>query len=225
MADRLWRVQVSIPMDSGVPEDAIVNTWHFDDDDDPQVSRPETGASIRDMLDAFYSSIAPNLFPSTIGTEFGLKCYDLTEAEPRQPAYVDSFDVPSTVNAPMVAEAALCLSFSAAQESGVPAARRRGRIFLGPLCTSVMETVNSAVRPKETVRQTIADAAAVLQAGHQHPLESTRRCRWSVFSPSTLRDGANIGEAFNDVLTGWVDDTFDTQRRRGPAPSSRITWP
>lgn len=224
MADRLWRAQVTIPLESGVPEDATVNTWHFDDDDDVVNEPEDTGNAILSLLNIFYDTIGPTVFPNSIGDDAVVKMYDLAAAEPRQPVFEGTFSLQNNAGSPMVAEAALCLSFAAAQESGVPAGRRRGRIFLGPIVTTAGEVVNGQVRPKLTTQQVVASAANELQAGLVHPGTGPLRLRWSIFSPTTLAQTGSIGASFNDVISGWVDDAFDTQRRRGPRPMSRVTF-
>lgn len=224
MADRLWRAMVSIPLDSGIPEDAIVNVWHFDDDDDPLVNEDDTGAAIKAELGTFYNSISASLFPTTIGPTATLKCYDMADPEPRVPTYTSTFGISPSGGPPMVNEVALCLSFAAAAESGVPAQRRRGRIYLGPVAQAAGVVVGSQLRPTDAVRATVAAAAAGLQNGRPHTASPTLRLRWSIFSPTTVAHGGTLGQAFNDVLSGWVDDAFDTQRRRGAAPTTRATF-
>lgn len=221
MADRLWRVQCSIPLDSGVPEDAIVNTWHFDDDDDPVASATDTSDWIVQQLSNFYSAIDQIVFPSTVSSPMTLKMYDMAEPEPRIPIDTAEITVTPSANPPLPNEVALCLSFAAEMESGVRPSRRRGRIFLGPVQNGAAEVVNSQLRPTFAVRDAVRNAANELQTGFEHPGSPGFRLRWSIYSPRTRETGGTVGQAFNDVLSGWVDNAFDTQRRRGPAPTTR----
>jgi hypothetical protein len=41
--------------------------------------------------------------------------------------------------------------------------------------------------------------------------------RWSIRSITPV-------ENFVPIVAGWIDDAFDTQRRRGPDPSFRTNW-
>lgn len=224
MADRLWRAQVTIPLDSLVPEDAIVNTFHFDDDDDPVAAPDDTEGWIMQLLTAFYQSFDQLLFPNTVASPAVVKMYDMAELEPRQ--QVGGGTIPLTPSAadPYPGEVALCLSFAAAQESGVNPARRRGRLYLGPVANDVYVVAASQARPAQTLVDLIVGAADTLQAGLEHPASPGFRLRWSVYSPTTRAGGGTVGDSFNDVLTGWVDDAWDTQRRRGPKPSQRTTF-
>lgn len=224
MADRLWRAQVSIPLDSGVPEDAIVNTWHFDDDDDPVAAPGDTRDWIMQALRNFYQTIDATLFPRTIGANATVKLYDIAAPMPRQPLFTETLALTPADQDALPSEVALCLSFAAAMESGVPPARRRGRVFIGPLATTVAEQVNSQSRPSTAAMTVLRDAADALQNGVVHPgAGNPYRLRWSIYSPKT-DETATVGEAFNDVLSGWVDDAFDTQRRRGPGATSRLVF-
>jgi hypothetical protein len=140
--------------------------------------------------------------------------YNLIDAKPRAPIRDDIYTPGTfgsgTVNLPD--EVACCLSYSADPVSGIPIARRRGRVFIGPLCANVLggSSLNTESVPDSgfisTVTKAAGDLASIaLAAGYV----------WSVFSP-TLNAAAPISSA-------WVDNAWDTQRRRGNRPTSRTT--
>lgn len=243
MADRLWRAQVTVPLDGLLPEDYIVNTWHFDDDDDPIAVEDDTRDWVMDMLTTFYQSIDGVIFPAQVLSPLTVKLFDMTDAVPRQPLYIEEIPVTPTLDNMLPAEVAICLSFKGQLVSGQNPAHRRGRVYLGPIAETAQSFSGSQSRPGSIVRDAIRDAAAVMQQGIEHPASPGFRARWSIYSPTWHlgRDAtpANpdtgwpgspaipphaIGEAFNDVLTGWVDDSFDTQRRRGPKATVRDTF-
>lgn len=224
MADRLWRVQVSFPLGSGVPEDAVVNVWHFDDDDDPVAAPDDTGLWITQQLDQFYSAVGPVVFANSLTGTASLKMYDMAEPEPRQAVHTSEFTFATAASDPFPGEVALTLSAAADFESGVPAARRRGRIYLGPIAQSAGTKVNHQIRPSVGAMTAVRDAADDLAAGFEHPGSPGFRLHWAIYSPRTQQLGGTIGQAFNDVQSGWVDDAFDTQRRRGCKPLSRLTF-
>lgn len=89
-----------------------------------------------------------------------------------------------------------------------PRARDRARIFLGPLNQTASQTVLGIARPADELRTNLAEAGARL-ARHvglvDHVVWSRRGARTK---PST-----NV----------WVDDAFDTQRRRGERPLLKQT--
>lgn len=224
MADKLMRAQVTIPLDSAIPEDYIVNTWYFDGDDALGV-QPESDYHDRvvEMLETFYTSIDQLIFPGSVTETATLKIYDMRDPEIRVPEVVTTFELDTSASDPLPNETALCLSFRAEYESGVNPQRRRGRIYLGPIAVGATEVVGGQVRPSAAARTLVADAAGVMQDGLLLNIGDPERVRWSVYSPTTDA-GAPIDDAFNDVVAGWVDDALDTQRRRGPAPTARTTF-
>lgn len=91
------------------------------------------------------------------------------------------------------------------------AARHRGRIFIGPLCygPGMFTTDGTAdLRPSAAVRDVLAAAC--------NDLAENTTISWSLWSRT-------LGLTFA-VQSGWVDDAFDTQRRRGAQPTTRTNW-
>lgn len=211
------RVQVRFQKNSGLPEDVFINTFYFRTATLNTVA--ENAASMATMLDAFYGdtfapqsgslgSLMPDVFQS-IRYVF----YDLGQATPRYPVVPSgsedpfinaSWSPPASGGAELPEETAICCSFAAGNGP-----RRRGRVFLGPWKDSVLETVNGHTRPTQNIRERIALASENMAA-------SSQNATWVVVSPSDA--GAY------DVVSGWVDNAFDTQRSRGPAPTTRTTW-
>src|SRR5687768_4201925 len=223
MADRLWRAQVSHWPVSLVPEDFVVNTLYFDDDDDPVAGPEDTGQWITDMIETFFRAIDGYQFTRLDGNA-DVKIYDMADPEPRSPVFESTIGYTCTGGDPLPAETALCLSYAATTSSGQNAARRRGRIFIGMNGAAGVSIINGQSRPSLAYRQAVATAAGVMADGFEHPGSPGLRLRWAVHSPTTLAGGANLGDSFHDVASGWVDDAWDTQRRRGPAPTARVTF-
>lgn len=211
------RAQVVIPHLSALPEDVTVNTFHF----------LATGAVDAADLDSIEGLISDFYFGTPTG-EGGpirafwsnnvqedlvrLKLYDLTAPEPRQPLRDVEIGVEGAVAGDALpGEVALCLSFQAVGESGSPQARRRGRIYFGPLGQAAMATSGDTERPNPglisrlvAAGQDLVDAAAASVTP------------WVVYS--------EVDDVGYLVDNGWVDNAFDTQRRRGVAPSARTTF-
>lgn len=224
MADRLWRAQVTIPNTSEIPEDAVQNTWHFDDDDDPVAAPEDTMGWIMEMLTAFYQVVDAELFANSVGDTATVRFYDMAEPTPRLLLGTDTIPLTPSVTDPLPGEVALCMSFAAAPLSGVNPARRRGRVYLGPVKQTAVSVINGQSRPNAGIRTAIATAAGTMAEGIEHPGSPGLRCRWALYSPATQAGGATIGESFHDVVSGWIDDAWDTQRRRGAAPTARVTF-
>lgn len=214
------RAQTVLQGKSNKPEDVFVNTWHFDS----ASTGPAAAAVVRDHLVEFFNT-------ATTGTPSGaaiagaisnvvsraanackVKVYDLADPEPRIPiefAWTMGANEGGTV-AELPAEVALCASFYA----GVNRPRTRGRVYLGPW--SIGYTVDDTVLadraiPTVDLRNRIAGALKRLIA------KPANTQNLAVYS--TVDNVARI------VTNGWVDDAWDTQRRRGQAATARVLVP
>lgn len=194
----------TLRMDSGILNDFPTNTWWFDDDDGT------TLPAIESALTTFYNAVRP-YYPTTMeqnGHTF--TWYRQSDPQPRAPIRETTWNLSSAPNgASLPAEVAMCLSFQAPKLSGVPQARRRGRIYIGPLGGSI---IDGAGRPTTGLVDGIRNAGATLAAAS---IASTT-WKWAVFS--------RVNGTAAEVTSGWVDNAFDTQRRRGIAASSRNTF-
>lgn len=212
----IYRFDVLIPHTNGLPEDTCVNTWHFEN---PNPALPPSDFdNVRDMLRDFYQedpgkgagSISANMPSQTVGTSWQLKAYDLGDPKPRVPVYTSGWTASGlTASDPLPAEVALVLSIHAAPQSGISQARRRNRKYLGPFGESVNSNQG---RPATVLVNTVAaQASELLQAA-----QASVSWGWRVFSTTNDASYTPIG--------GWVDDAWDTQRRRGVAATTRVLW-
>lgn len=213
--------QVSFDADTGLPEDRVVNTWHFDAD--PAVF-PATGLAdaqnIADMVEDFYTAIpsgaaaaVASLYSSELAGSAIINVYDLTQPTPRVPVLEHPFSFTPGVNA-LPAEVAFCLSYQAIPVAGISQARRRGRIYLGPFSRSTTVIDGAVSEPDDGMRGIIRRAARDLLAASNASVSNT----WAVLSRASTPD------ALAAVADGWVDNAWDTQRRRGLAPTVRELW-
>lgn len=232
MADKLMRAQVVWQRITDDPQDIVTNTWHFDGED-PGGAGVFSDAEYHDAvvlaLNTFYGATA-SVFSDLVKDNPQVRIYDMRDPSapgaPRLPEFVGNLtvDVPLIgADFRLVEEAAICLSFAAEPGSGLHPARRRGRIFLGPLRSSVTEVVSGRLRVKAATRTQIANAAADLANGT--PISGgSEQLKWAIYSRRTDELGATLDDSFHDVVSGWVDDAFDTQRSRGPAATARTTF-
>lgn len=231
--------QVVLPHLSGLPKDNVVNTFTFTDDG---------GASSVDPVDLevaitnFYGHVAagatdPSL--NSIGkllspeisraTPVDIKLYSLTghlDGSPHgSPFATRHFTLGAAGSATRLpGEVALCMSFRGdygTADEDVPAgpagppgnvherARLRGRIYVGPLCATGM----GATGADQRLRPSFNAMNTLLEAGKS--LRDDPDTKWVVWS----RTNASVVA----VSTIWCDDEFDTQRRRGGKPLSRVT--
>lgn len=199
------RAQVRIPASTTVPEDMVTNTWHLFSSD--------LGASnlgtITTALKNFYDGWASRRSPTAAWTSATVRFYDLEEPEPRVPLLENPLGLSATVGtATLPRETCLCLSYSADLVSGTNPARRRGRIFLGPLA---QVGIGVDGRPTSAPLTEIRDAADAFLA-----VTTTAAWTWRVYSPTS-------GTSFL-VTHGWVDNEYDTQRSRGMKRTTRYTF-
>lgn len=206
----ILRAQVALESDSGLPEDRVVNTWHFLSDELDTTLDIEL---INTQLKLFYENI-DNRLGQQLSGEWRVRFYDLGDPEPRTPVadFLNPVLTPAANCLP--AEVAVCLSYHAAPVSGTSQARRRGRLFIGPLSTSWLgASVSPDVRPDGTNINQLKGAAATMLAASN----AAATWAWVIYSPTD-----NLARG---IVGGYVDNAFDTQRRRGGSPTIRTVFP
>lgn len=210
------KVQVTLDRDSGLAKDDVTNTFHFDGDDGQTWAEDQD--DLADRVKNFYVAIQSILAPTFAGTGT-VKVYDMTQVEPRVPVFTLPFTfTPSTADA-LPSEVAIVLSYRGAIVSGIPRARRRGRVYLGPLSTAVLAaTPTGAAGPRVPAATitTILNASDELAKG-----PDPGDFRLAVYSPTIHQATSSLDQAFEDVVEMSVDNEFDTQRRRGQLATTR----
>jgi len=203
----LHKVVVTIPHVSGLAEDAVVNGFYFRDDSG--IFPITDYDNVRDMLKDFYTVVAPDAsqkvcqyFQENYGGNVAVRMYNTEDPEPRYPVYESGFTMPrATGTTPMPSEVAAVMSFGRLPDAGTPAARRRNRVYLGPLNTTVMNPSNGLFD--------VDFVDNVVLAGQELWLASQASSNWTWVGFS----GAD-NESF-DLQWVAMDDAADTQRRRG----------
>lgn len=190
---------------TGRPEDAIMNTYHFDE----HAATPDRD-NIRDMLRDFYDDLATWLSDDAITRDYELKLYNLDDTPPRAPVatYTGQIAALSTTGA-TAPQVAIVMSWQAEKVSGLSQAKRRNRVYLGGwTSTSIAGTglVNpSTFTAIQTAAQNLYDAA-----------DASISYSWVVYSPTD--------EEAHTIHDGWIDDSIDIQRRRKHDATSRLTF-
>lgn len=198
---------------SGLPTDRYINTWHVIVPTGTPSGSDLT--AIKDAVFGFYigggtTSISTYISPWAGGAGRTLKIYNLDDTKPRAPVYefTDGNAISGLTGTGFPNEVAACLSFHAEKLSGQIQARRRGRIYLGPLNTATGSiTPVGDSRPNPTFRDKVLAAA-----GYADLQLAAVTASWCVWSP-TSSTAVKI-----DVFS--IDDAFDTQRRRGMGPTT-----
>jgi hypothetical protein len=201
-------VLVTIPNDNGLPEDATTNTWSFELAADSAIQRE----AYLDALQDFYESCAGLYSPEANVDAITFKVYDRANAKPRPVISQRTFDAGTSADDGLPGEVAVVLSFRSNFPAGSNRARRRGRIFLGPLALSWLDNTGATVQMSASFQDTLRDAASALLVASDLASGWT----WDIWS--------EMDSVGYQVISGWVDNAFDTQRRRGREATSRITF-
>lgn len=211
-AQCIWRAA------SGLPEDRFVTSWAFIRGGAMPGSNAESQAEeVAERLREFWlTPVEPGpqpvagFLPSAVTSQgLEIRCYDLGQEVPREPRIFEYTFASGSGGSQLPREVAVCLSFFAGRN--LP--RRRGRVFIGPLTSTAVTESAAGPVVKSDFRQVLSAAAQrlALEEGINDEMD------WAVLSQ---RDGE-----IRPVTAGWVDDAFDTVRKRGSAALSRTTWP
>lgn len=205
------RAQVRLPFTSGLPEDLSTNTFHFSCPNDGDATER---ADIADRIEDYYGFVGGFLSAMISRANASIRFYDLAQPEPRVPLEEIALPLPNAgVATSLPSEVALVHSYRALYTSGSPSARRRNRVYLGPLSTSATTATNNQFARPSTGLMT-----ACLSAGASLADDSlSTGVRWCAYSPT---DDAGLV-----VIEQWVNNEFDTQRRRGTTATVRDSLP
>lgn len=205
----LVRAQVSFPLAGSDGADVTMNTWGFDVDAATTAGVTNAQAA----LDAFYTTLNGLFSSQALWNQGTVKWYNMGDSPPRAPfaETIGTFATGAGVSPGLPAECCMCLSFQGIRLSGVPQARRRGRVYLGPLAVSAIGSTGLLTASALST----ADSAAttLLAAG-----PTAGDFDWVILSPTGGLDAVI-------VANGWIDNAIDIQRRRGLTATSRSIFP
>lgn len=208
--------QVELQRTTQLPVDKVVNGFHFRV---PLVNATALD-TIRDRVRAFYTAAAQGN-TSPLSSDFAsnylsasghvIKMYDMTLPAPRPPARVDTLTLVMGATSVLPAEVALCLSYRGTLVSGENPRNSRGRLYFGPVATGTAIAQSGDSRPENLFMNRLLNAGAALMN-----LSTATTAEWIVFSETTGQQ--------TQIRHLWCDNAWDTQRRRGLAPSTtRLT--
>lgn len=207
---------------SGLPRDVIVNDWAF------RLPGAPVAQDYTDMfgwVDDFFNDVgstgtAVGSFISNFvnrGATHSLQAYTIAAGGLGSPVAEIDWLGPNAAGADngLPTECAGVLSFHAdltsiLEEAGAtrPRARRRGRVFIGPLTLGGVTTTTQPYMLGSGFRASLAAAGLKLRDDSGDT--------WSVWS--------RTDQTLRPVVAGWTDNAPDTQRRRGPRATVRSTW-
>lgn len=199
-----YTTQFTIKTADANPENFATNTWHCEAADVTAL------ILFNSAVQNFYAGI-DDLFSDLALGPSGLtwKSYNKADPEPRAPVATGTATLTLGGGQSLPPELAMCVSFQALGASGVPQARRRGRIYI-PFFQASANTTSG--RPSTAVVSQLASAADTLITTSK----AASTWLWVVYSPTT---GAST-----EVDNGWVDNDWDIQRRRGRKYTTRTLF-
>jgi hypothetical protein len=201
-----YRAQCEWRNVSGLQADSAVNTLYCTADDDTAAGL--FAATIGSAFTTFSVFMSNAILLGAAGLR--IKLYDMADPEPREPIQTTTYTMtPSGSVLPMPLEVAIVLSYRSAYESGVAAASKRGRIYLPWLAEDNNDT---------TARPNSALVAGVLAIGTTIRAASVAASTWDWAQHSAKLD------SYDTVIAGFVDNEWDTQRRRGRLATTRSTF-
>jgi len=180
----------------------FANSWIFGMSPAGAVT-PSGGSEAGTAVRTFYGDMGA-LLSKVVGT-VRVKWYDLGETPPRTPTTLTDLGTASSGSS-LPSEVAMCLSY---YNGTVPRPKKRGRIFLGPLKESVVDTAAAIPRISAAARTTVLDALDTM-------VSSLTLTEWGLLS--------QVDEVIWPITAGYIDDAFDIQRRRGEDPVTRTTF-
>lgn len=209
------RAQATFQGGSGLPEDQYVNTFHFDI---PAATLVLAGDALHPLLTDFYTA-ANTLLPISqylsqyVSRTAQVKYYNLAQAMPRVPAVYTMGLAAAGITSELPQEVAVCLSLR-----GAPPVtpRRRGRLYIGPLSSGAI-TDGSTSTPPSVSADLRGDLAVAAQRLRDDTISLGMDTHWVIRSTVPTVN-------YVDIVGGWIDNDFDTQRRRGFAGPIRTQW-
>lgn len=188
-----FKIVLSTWLDTTDASDALQITPTFDTG--ITAGNPETLCN--DLLTAWEAWLAVNVR----GTQIRATAYDVRGAKPNYPKFMVTRNADTAKPAPNNRELALCLSFF--NENNRP--RNRGRLYI-PVCFTG-QNANGAVADGQ-LTQKVADLVPIFTGLGGIDVD------WGVWS--------TVDSQFRKATDWFVDNSWDTQRRRGKRATARV---
>lgn len=209
-----WHCTTILPYKSNLPEDVSENTWAFRSTGDPGADLPVIGAA---LIDFFNTDHAATTTPPICtfmsqwiqrdACQVRIAPVDTATAkETAAPIFVPWTLGATTNTLHLPLEVAVCNSVRSGGSTV------KGRQYVGPLNGSALGGTAGSVAPRVASQFQVQLAAS---SETLRGLPST--IEWCIWSRKN--------SALFEVTSGYIDDAFDTQRRRGNDPTSRLVWP
>lgn len=216
----MLRVNAVLPYLTGLPRDVAINAFHFAT---PDLDPAAEASAIVFAVQEFYNT------PVGAGDPLADWISDFVTRgtnECRLDFFVD--DIPdlglqgtfpwtlggAPPNSTLPLEVSLCTSLVGLDPGAVPIRRRRGRLYIGPLAGTAITYVGD--NPPVPAAELITALVGATERLADSPDLEAEGVQWQVWS--------RTNDAGYRVTSGWVDNEFDTQRRREVDATARTSW-
>lgn len=187
-----YSFQVALHSNTGLPEDDVVNVLYYD------INAPDTVEGQMDEVFAAYQQLIGLYIGDVSGVT--IKAYAGAAGQPVNVKDYTASAGPGTGPG----EVAICLSYSAQDDPEASTGRQRGRIYIG----KIVGGYTGDPRPTGALRTKVLDFGELLAS-----VGTASNTTWMMHSKTD--------NAFRKIESIWTDDAWDTQRRRGLAPTLR----
>jgi hypothetical protein len=212
---------------TGLPKDTFTNTWHFRDDTTPAIADAAITAAekVVDFFQAppagFVNPVMRYLAPS-LGDTITLIAYDFAAPTPRPELGRVTFTYIPTSASAVPEEVALCLSYYATRN--IP--KQRGRVYIGPFNTTALSGGTPSRQNADLLGSMAAGGTRLLIPGHPAlaPTVTSDTIGGAILTTGVWCVYSRVLGTFETLTDGWVDNRWDSQRRRQVESSARSTF-
>jgi len=208
-----YRGMIRYANDTGLDADASVSTFHFATNETGTIE--EEATDIGDALGTWATSV-DGIMSANVGTSALITVYNLEDPTPRVPVFEDTATI--TPGAGFINnQVALVVRYRANYTSGVARARRRGRVFVGPLA-AIGDDSTGDMSPSATQIAAAGVAVDTLLPAVAAGISGSI-IEWQVFSRAIFDEtsgslATKYAAAMSSVVEASVPNRFGTQRRR-----------
>lgn len=211
-----YQAVLNLPYKSGLPRDVSQLTFAF--------NGPSPSSGVYDEITARVQSWI-NVMPPTGSAALSryisqvvdrpkcfIEIYDISSLPAGPPKHRHQFTLGTSASGQSLPlEVALCSSFQGDRVGVEPQRRRRGRVYLGPLNVAAMGGTADDPRPATDLMTNLRLASAEL--AYENGNDGITWCVWS------RKDDLLV-----TITNGWVNNEWDTQRRREGRETLRQLW-
>lgn len=216
----MYRVQCTLPFESGLPEDVITNTYHFETDVAWGTTQDTAiDSRMQDYYELLYAvDDTFRLLASYVQDLLVIRVFEANPAvSPNPPVHVSeqALTIGGTSVNSWPSEVAVVTSQFSALTPGARLGRYFNRQYLGGFTGRIGDATTNPAAPvvvREEMRDRFASAADFLNSFNNTDL------RWVI---GRRAGGVWVSE---EMTGGFVGNEFDTQRRRGTRQSVRSNW-